>query len=135
MGRPKKYFTDEERKQAGMLANARYIAKPGNKEKRYQASRRTAAARWRRWYSRNAEKQKAKANLEKAQKLQRCPAYADIPAIAEFYAKCPKGYHVDHIIPLNGKNVSGLHVMENLQYLPAKENMSKSNKFAFDFDQ
>jgi hypothetical protein len=64
------------------------------------------------------------------------PKWADLKAISEIYQKCAAvsketgvAHHVDHIIPLRGKNVCGLHVAENLQILSAIENCRKSNKF------
>jgi len=65
----------------------------------------------------------------RARILRATPKWADLNAIKEFYKNCPEGYEVDHIIPLQGKNISGLHVIGNLQYLPKSINRKKSNKY------
>lgn len=57
------------------------------------------------------------------------PAWADKEEIRRIYANCPPGYSVDHVVPLRGELVSGLHVPLNLQYLPAADNKAKGNKF------
>jgi 5-methylcytosine-specific restriction endonuclease McrA len=58
---------------------------------------------------------------------QQTPKWANIKVIQRFYKERPAGMTVDHIIPILGKNVSGLHVEWNLQYLTMKENCKKSN--------
>ena len=72
---------------------------------------------------------RAKDARRRAIKLKACPNWSDNVAIKEFYKNCPNGYHVDHIIPLQNDIVCGLHVLTNLQYLSANENLSKGNKF------
>ncbi len=74
----------------------------------------------------------ARQQKREALKRQALPGWVDTPAILKFYLACPPGHHVDHVVPLRGKLVSGLHVLENLQYLPASENISKGNRFDLD---
>lgn len=67
----------------------------------------------------------------RAAKLKATPPWLtkdQIAKIREIYLNCPDGHHVDHIMPLRGKELCGLHVPWNLQYLPAEVNMAKSNK-------
>jgi hypothetical protein len=73
--------------------------------------------------------QRGKSASREAAKNHRYPTWADRKAIRAIYEGCPPGHHVDHVVPLRGSNVSGLHVAGNLQYLPAEENLAKGNAF------
>jgi hypothetical protein len=78
----------------------------------------------------------SKASARKATKLSATPSWANQEQIKRIYAACAKitkqtgiEHHVDHIIPLQGESVCGLHVENNLSIIPAKMNLQKSNKF------
>jgi len=81
------------------------------------------------WQKRNPGKASARSKVYKASKIHRMPKWANPEAISFFYECRPAGCHVDHVIPLRGKTISGLHVETNLQWLPASENCSKGNAF------
>lgn len=82
----------------------------------------------RQWRTENKSAVTAHSNKRRAAKLQRTPAWANLEAIAEIYKNCPSNKVVDHIYPLQGEEVSGLHVAGNLQYLTLVENSTKHNK-------
>lgn len=115
------------------------------RKRHYQANKARIKAQNKEYRQRNLEVVRAKRQAKKkerraeynaysakraASKLNRTPDYADLSSIREFYANCPKGYHVDHIIPLRGESVSGLHVLSNLQYLDSIQNASKGNSYS-----
>lgn len=91
------------------------------------------------WSIDNRDKRNAAWMKRRAAKIQRTPTWLSseqLSAIEYFYTIASElswlsegGLHVDHIVPLQGKNVSGLHVPWNLQVIPASENESKGNKF------
>lgn len=81
------------------------------------------------WAKKNPGKKNAHNAKRRATRLNATPPWADLEAIKEFYKNCPEGYHVDHIVPLQHNLICGLHVLENLQYLTAEDNLSKSNKW------
>lgn len=81
------------------------------------------------YYFLNHVKERARRNSRRSYLRRQTPPWADLDAITAFYAACPEGQNVDHILPLRGRKVSGLHVETNLQYLPAGQNKRKANKF------
>jgi 5-methylcytosine-specific restriction endonuclease McrA len=98
------------------------------------------STRWRKEQRQRAQaaraRRAARDGERRAEKLQRRPAWADMAEIAAFYHKARTltyatgvAHEVDHIIPLRGKLVSGLHVAGNLQILSADANMRKKNKY------
>ncbi len=94
-----------------------------------------ARKRARDWQLANPDRLNAAHARRKAAKLKATPAWADPSAIAEVYEEARSlteatgvEHHVDHIVPLKSKLVSGLHVEFNLQPLPKPENLKKSNR-------
>lgn len=91
--------------------------------------KRAAIDRQARWRKANPERYRALQQEREAAMRTQTPSWADRDAMKKFYENRPEGHEVDHIVPLQGKIVSGLHVLCNLQYLPAEENRKKNRTF------
>jgi ATPase subunit of ABC transporter with duplicated ATPase domains len=103
------------------------------KGKASQQKRRVLAViKTREWKRKNPERSRKLslicANRRRARKLTATPKWVNEADLRQVYLDCPAGMEVDHRVPLQGKNVCGLHVPWNLQYLPPSENRRKSNK-------
>jgi hypothetical protein len=78
-------------------------------------------------YATNAKYYLYKTEKRRSRTVLATPSWVNHYDIANFYINCPEGYHVDHIVPLQGKYVCGLHILSNLQYLSAIDNLKKGN--------
>ena len=115
------YFANKERKRA-------YDAKR-RKDKRHLF--RGASKRWR---DSNPQKKNADTNSRRRRLKECMPKWMSPSLMKCFYEQAQRvtqctgvPHHVDHVIPLHGRKVSGLHVPWNLQVIPAFKNLSKGN--------
>ena len=122
-----------------------------SKNKEYTAKNRQRVSAYKREYDKenrenlNAQKRKwavenkgyyaHKSAERRCYKLDATPPWSDLDRIKTIYTACQKvtemtrkEHHVDHIIPLKGENICGLHVWWNLRIVPAKINLSKGNR-------
>lgn len=93
----------------------------------------------RKWARDNKHRIAAKAARRRAGKLQATPPWVDHVEIGKFYVEARRLtletgiiHEVDHIHPLQGRNLCGLHVPWNLQILTKSENSRKRNIFIGD---
>ena len=90
------------------------------------------------WRTRNPDKVRLYSSIRRARKLKAMPKWLNKEELQEMCnmykisGQISKDtgvvHHVDHIYPLKGKDSCGLHVPWNLQVIPAKDNLKKSNK-------
>lgn len=156
-----KYYRENKEKIQARKKQPEYLEKQRIYAKKYrELNRERESARILAWYHANPEKQKKKDEYNKkwraenkhivnthtakrrTNRLQRMPKWltdSDKQQIKEMYKLAKilkettgKEWHVDHIIPLKGKNVSGLHVPSNLQIILGSENSQKHNRYNID---
>lgn len=125
----------EQRKLKGWGVEARKSWVAANRERARAADARyrekypeRTRARAKSWRSRNPQAVCAQSALRRARKL-RATLLGFEKELLEFYLNCPTGMHVDHIVPLAGRDICGLHVPWNLQYLNGPANQRKRNRF------
>ena len=109
------------------------------KKKWHQENRDSISEQKKTWRKANPELVSANTASRRARKKQAQPPWLTEEHINQIKAKYKNSkrmkkltgilHHVDHIVPLKGENVCGLHVPWNLQVIPAKHNLEKNNRF------
>jgi len=141
--RHKAYQAQPHRKQADTERHrVRWIAKRDELLPQRAVIRATAAVKaqlreyFQKHYAENKDYYSEKNAKRRAHRVRATPKWYRLGDAHKFYVEARRltletgvKHVVDHIIPLQGKTVCGLHVKENLQVIPEAENLTKANKF------
>ena len=128
-----------------LVANQQRVYREANKEeisdylRKYRQENKVELTQKRRlWEKENKELRYAHVAKRRAAKLQAHPKWEEeltqfvheeayeLSTLRKHYTGLT--HHVDHVIPLSGKAVCGLHVWNNFAVIPALENLQKGNK-------
>lgn len=135
-----KYMKDYHWKNRDKILSRKKIYREENSEKIFEYRKENSASSKEyqsEYYLRNKGKFQYKSALRRSNRLKATPPWltpeqkALVENLYKFRANVSgvvgREYHVDHIVPLQSEVVCGLHVPWNLQVIPAKDNLSKSN--------
>jgi hypothetical protein len=109
-----------------------------NSKLAYQANAEDRKAKQRLWSKTNRGTANALSKNYKLKKINATPKWLSESQLLHIKCKYQlaamlnihgvEAWHVDHIVPIRGKDVCGLHVPWNLRVIPAKDNMTKGNR-------
>jgi hypothetical protein len=112
--------------------NTEYILERCNNYRKSEEGRKVSKE----YRTNNRPKFNAIGAKRRSRKLLATPPWSELDKIEVLYKNAKEleeltglQYHVDHIVPLQNKDVCGLHVWSNLQILEASINLTKKNKF------
>lgn len=121
------------------INRAKHHAKTSETNRRWrEANYEHRSSYYRSWRIENADRVRARNRTRDACRIRATPQWltaSDHAAIAAVYVEARRledstgvPHEVDHVVPLRGKRVCGLHVPWNLRAIPTEENRRKSNK-------
>lgn len=124
-------------KVAGEWYRANKESKRAYDAKRRDEKRDLYRAASKRWREAHPHAKNADTNSRRRRVRERMPSWISPAQLRAFYEQAQRvtaclgiQHHVDHVVPLRGRKVSGLHVPENLAVIPQAMNSRKLNHYS-----